>query len=153
GCREVIYNDHLTDWKISAEIIASTLKIEIGRFIVGDIEECMDELKRNNIQCDIIASRNVIEHIYRLDKFYSILYSAQPKALIFSSTTANFKNPASRIKHRRWHRKWEKDYFEKRKLIAREIIPAASNEETEKIAFSTRGLGQEDLKYAITNYL
>ncbi|HTE28298.1 methyltransferase domain-containing protein, partial [Flavitalea sp.] len=106
GCKTVIYNDHLEDWKTSALLIAKAIGVNIDEYIVGDIQDTLEILDKKNIQCDIITSRNVIEHIYKLDTFFNTVYSYQPGALIYSSTTANYHNPASHIKHILWHRKW-----------------------------------------------
>ena len=152
GCKMVIYNDHLEDWKISAEEIAASVGVRIDRYIVGDIRECLEELKREKIQCNIIASRNVIEHIYKLDDFYALLYDFQPGALIFSSTTANYANPGARLKHRMWHRKWEKIYYKQRREIAGQLLSSATDDQLDKIAEATRGLGQDDLKQAIKQF-
>ena len=57
-------------------------------YIVGDIDDTLSALNHKNIQCDIITSRNVIEHIYKLDDFYDAIAHAQPEAWIYSSTTA-----------------------------------------------------------------
>jgi len=39
GCRQVIYSDHLEEWRISAELIAQAINIHIDNYIVGDIAE------------------------------------------------------------------------------------------------------------------
>ena len=95
GCKKVVYSDHLEDWRISAELIANATGITVDHYIVGDIGECLSEIEQLNIHCDIIASRNVVEHIYKLDVFYSSIHSKQPRAIVFSSTTANKSNPAA----------------------------------------------------------
>src|SRR5688572_4704874 len=94
GCRQVIYNDHLEDWKKSAETIATAIGVKIDHYVVGDIHQCMDELQSLNIKCDIIASRNVLEHIYKLEEFYKAIHTQQNQAIVYSSTTANNSNPA-----------------------------------------------------------
>src|SRR5688500_9314795 len=38
GCRTVIYNDHLEDWKTSAQKIAEAIGIKIDEYITGDID-------------------------------------------------------------------------------------------------------------------
>lgn len=152
GCKMVIYNDHLEDWKISAQEIASAVGVPIDRYIVGDIRECLEELEREKIECNIIASRNVIEHIYKLDVFYALLHAYQPGALVFSSTTANYANPGARLKHRIWHRKWEKIYQNQRREIAEQLLPSTAADQLDKVAEATRGLGQDDLKQAISRF-
>lgn len=152
GCRQVIYSDHLEDWRISAELIANAVNIYIDNYIVGDINECLDRLAKFNIQCDVITSRNVIEHIYNLSEFYSSIYIKQPKAIIFSSTTANKQNPAAAIKHMLWHKKWEKVFYGKRLVMIERQSPGMAVHRKLKLAKSTRGLAVNNLKLAIDEY-
>ncbi len=74
GCHKVIYNDHLDDWRLSAQLIAEAAGITIDHYIVGDIGDCLTRLFELHLQCNIITSRNVIEHIYKLDVFYTAVY-------------------------------------------------------------------------------
>jgi len=152
GCGKVIYNDHLEDWKKSAELIAAAIDVQIDLYIVGDIDQCLQELRQKNIECNIITSRNVIEHIYKLDKFYSAIQKYQPAAIIFSSTTANMANPASVIKHVRWHRKWEKVYYGMRVVDIQRHSPGMAADKVKTLATATRGLAAEDLQQAIQQY-
>jgi 2-polyprenyl-3-methyl-5-hydroxy-6-metoxy-1,4-benzoquinol methylase len=152
GCKTVIYNDHLEDWKTSALLIATAMDIKIDEYIVGGIEETLISLKEKEINCDIITSRNVIEHIYKLDDFYNTVATYQPSAIIYSSTTANFHNPASHIKHILWHRKWEKHFLPQRAATIKERLPELSAQELQKLAKSTRGLALNDFDEAIQTY-
>ena len=152
GCHTVIYNDHLDDWRLSAQLIAEAAGITIDHYIVGDIDNCLDVLEKSGIRCDIITSRNVIEHIYKLDVFYSAVHQRQPKAIIVSSTTANKQNPASVVKHIRWHNKWEKVYLGKRAVLIERQSPGLSPTKTNVLAKTTRGLATDDLKEAIEEY-
>jgi hypothetical protein len=152
GCKEVVYSDHLDDWKLSACLIAKAIGVSIDHYIVGDIDDCLKNLEQLNIQCDVITSRNVVEHIYKLDIFYSSIYHKQPHAIIFSSTTANKANPAAALKHRMWHRKWEKIFRGKRLVAIERQSPGMAPFRKEKLARATRGLAGEDLANAIDNY-
>jgi hypothetical protein len=152
GCKKVIYSDHLEDWKTSAELIATAIGVKIDHYIVGDIDRCLDSLDTLNIQCDVITSRNVLEHIYKLDEFFSLIYRKQSKAVIFSSTTANKKNPAAALKHHLWHRKWEKIFRGKRLVTIERESPGMSLFRKQKLAKATRGLAADDLKNAIENF-
>jgi 2-polyprenyl-3-methyl-5-hydroxy-6-metoxy-1,4-benzoquinol methylase len=153
GCRTVIYNDHLEDWRTSAQLIAGAIGIDIDEYIVGDINDTLNTLKQKNIQCDIITSRNVIEHIYKLDEFYSAVAAFQPNAIIYSSTTANYHNPASQIKHRMWHRKWEKIFLPQRMEIIKKKFVTLPEPEVTALAKATRGLALQDFDDAIQRYV
>ncbi|MEO8583132.1 MAG: hypothetical protein ABI415_05010 [Flavitalea sp.] len=152
GCKKVIYNDHLEDWKKSAQSIANAINIQINEYIVGDIGDCLHRLDENGIKCDLIISRNVVEHIYKLDVFYSCVFRKQPNSIIFSSTTANIKNPAAVLKHILWHRKWEKVYQGKRMVFIQRQSPGMSAERVKALAKSTRGLALSDLENAIDDF-
>jgi hypothetical protein len=152
GCKKVVYSDHLEDWKLSAGLIAKAIGVSIDHYIVGDIDDCLNTLEKLNIQCDIITSRNVVEHIYKLDVFYSSIYQKQPRAIIFSSTTANKANPAASLKHKMWHRKWEKIYRGKRLVAIERQSPGMAPFRKAKLAKATRGLAADDLANAIDNY-
>ena len=147
-----MYSDHLEDWKISAELIANAIGVAIDHYVVGDIDDCLSQLQQQNIQCDIITSRNVVEHIYKLDVFYASIYKKQPHAIIFSSTTANKLNPAAALKHSLWHRKWEKVYRGKRLVAIEGQSPGMAAFRKEKLATATRGLAAADLANAIDDY-
>jgi hypothetical protein len=152
GFKQVIYNDHLEDWKISAELIAQAIGIHIDHYIVGDIDDCFERLEKFNIHCDLITSRNVIEHIYQLDVFYQQVHERQPNAVVYSSTTANIKNPLSVIKHKRWHHKWENVYRGKRGVVIERQCPGLTPAKMNNLAVKTRGLANDELAVAIENY-
>ena len=153
GCRKVIYNDHLADWQTSAKLMAEAANIAIDEYVVGDIGECLQVLKDKDLSCDIITSRNVVEHIYKLDEFYRQIYAMQPDAIVFSSTTANISNPASVIKHRLWHRRWEKVFRVKRLSIIKSEFPSLNPSDAEKLAVATRGKALGELRIAISRYI
>lgn len=152
GCKLVIYNDHLEDWKISAALIANAIGVHIDHYIVGDIESCFDRLERFNISCDLIASRNVIEHIYRLDLFYATIHKRQPQAVVVASTTANQSNPLAVVKHRLWHRKWEKVYKGKRLVMIERKARGLTRYKISMLASKTQGLAGAELEEAIEDY-
>ncbi|MEP7258325.1 MAG: hypothetical protein ABI687_08055 [Flavitalea sp.] len=153
GCKKVLYNDHLDDWRISAQLIAEAIGVNIDEYIVGDITDCLNRLKQENIACDIITSRNVVEHIYKLNHFFTSVHELQPGAIVYSSTTANYLNPASRIKHYLWHKKWEKVYRQNRVIIIKREAPGISEDKINLLAGATRGLAADDLSEAISSFL
>jgi 2-polyprenyl-3-methyl-5-hydroxy-6-metoxy-1,4-benzoquinol methylase len=151
GCR-VVYNDLLDDWKKSAELIANACGITIDEYIVGDINTTLDILASKNISCNIITSRNVIEHIYKLEDFYNSIHTHQAGASVYSSTTANYYNPAAHIQHIRWHRKCEHRYVKERAVLIKNTLPDITKENEKKLARATRGLAMEELQKAIVSF-
>ena len=152
GCQLVIYNDFLEEWRLSARLIAEAIDIKIDEYILGDIEETLQALKEKGILCDIITSRNVIEHVYKLDHFYRSFHLHQPQALVYSSTTANFYNPAAHIKHVLWHRKWEKEYYRERMEAIKQTGLVTQKTHLHELAKQTRGLAGNDLTNAVQSY-
>jgi 2-polyprenyl-3-methyl-5-hydroxy-6-metoxy-1,4-benzoquinol methylase len=152
GCKTVVYNDHLEDWKTSAQLIAHAIGIEIDEYIVGDIQDTLTVMSNKAIDCDIITSRNVIEHIYKLDAFFATVARSQPQAIVYSSTTANYHNPAAHVKHILWHRKWEKYFLPQREALIRERLPELPVHEVIALAKATRGLALDDFEMAVQQY-
>lgn len=152
GCGKVIYNDHLSDWQHSAREIADAIGVEVDHYIVGDIGPTLEQLNREHISCNLILSRNVIEHIYQLDRFYELVARLQPEAILYQSTTANAANPGARIQHWLLHRHWEKVFLPKRVKMIERAFPSFHPEETEKLAKLTRGLSWEDIQPIAETY-
>jgi 2-polyprenyl-3-methyl-5-hydroxy-6-metoxy-1,4-benzoquinol methylase len=152
GFQKVIYNDHLEDWKLSAEKIATAIGIAIDEYIVGDIDVTLKNIKEKNISLNLIVSRNVLEHIYKPGNFFASIRKYFPNCVVFSSTTANAANPASVFKHQRWHSKWEKEFLKQRMKIILERISGMNEQEASELARTTRGLAMEDLDRAIEDY-
>ena len=153
GCKKVIYNDILEEWKQNALLIAEAIHQDVDEYIVGNIDETLVVLEKKGILCDIITSRNVIEHIYRLDAFYSIINQYQPKAIVYSSTTANYYNPAMNLQHVLHHTKTEKVYLQMRIDFIKKNFSQLSQENISKLATSTRGYEKSELITAINEFI
>ena len=153
GCGKVVYNDHLQDWKESARLIAAGIGVEVDEYIVGDIDYTLNQLQEKKIELDIITSRNVLEHIYKLDHFFASIAQKQASAIIYSSTTANYNNPASRIKHWFLHNKVDRTYYiPARKKIIQSLFPELSSSKINSLALKTRGLAMDELNSALMAY-
>jgi 2-polyprenyl-3-methyl-5-hydroxy-6-metoxy-1,4-benzoquinol methylase len=151
--KRIVYNDYLPNWKDTAESICKSLKIPITAYITGDIEDVLKYADDAGFKYDIVASRNVIEHIYSLPNFYTLLYKHNPKAVIFSTTTANYHNPAMRFKHYLLHKKVENNiYKDQRKKAIEKEWPSVSPVQLNDLIIKTRGKGQNDFIKAIQQY-
>jgi len=153
GCKKVIYNDILEEWKQNALLIAQAINIDVDEYVVGDIEATLKVLKSNKITLDIITSRNVVEHIYRLDDFYALIDNYQPNAIIYSSTTANFNNPAMNLFHVFYHLKVEKNYRQQRTDFIKTHFPLLDENTLKQLAFSTRGYEKSGILNAVGVFL
>jgi 2-polyprenyl-3-methyl-5-hydroxy-6-metoxy-1,4-benzoquinol methylase len=151
GCKKVIYNDLLEEWKMNAQCIAKAIHWEVDNYLVGDIEITLDNLAKEGVSLDIITSRNVIEHIYELTEFYSAVKEKQPNALIYSSTTANFHNPAMNVQHVLWHRKWKPTYEKQRLAFLTKNYTSYPAKELKKLAKQTNGYRFCDLEEWLSN--
>ena len=151
--KRVVYNDYLPDWKDTAVTISKALQIKIDGFVTGDIDAITKYAYVENFLFDIIASRNVIEHIYNLDFFYEEVHRHNPAAVIFSTTSANFHNPAMRLKHYLLHKKIEKEQY--RPLRIKELQkmwPDIADRQLHQLADLTRGKAKKDFTDAVEAY-
>jgi 2-polyprenyl-3-methyl-5-hydroxy-6-metoxy-1,4-benzoquinol methylase len=151
--RRVVYNDYLPDWKNCAASICKALNIDIDAYITGDIDNLLQYATDNKFRFDIIASRNVIEHIYSLPFFYTEVYRHNSDSIIFSTTSANFHNPAMRLKHYLLHLKIEKtQYLPYRKNVLKQEWPAITEKQLTELSTLTRGKAKGDFLVAIEDY-
>ncbi len=152
GCKKVIYNDILEEWKQNALLIAAAIDIDVDEYLVGNIDDTLVELEVKNIKCDIITSRNVIEHIYQLDAYYLAIIKFQPQAIVYSSTTANFYNPAMNLQHVLHHTKTEKIYRSLRFTFIQSTFPHLTAETVTKLAKWTQGYESSLLIKAVEDF-
>ena len=151
--KRVVYNDYLPDWKSTAESICKTLHIDIDGYVTGDIDAVLNYAATEGFTFDIIASRNVIEHIYSLPFYYEEICRHNPAAVIFSTTSANFQNPVMRLKHYLLHKKIEKEqYLPYRKKELQKEWPAINTKQLNELATLTRGKAKEDFSNALADY-
>lgn len=153
GFKKIYFNDYFPQWADYAKIVCTKLDIQIDDFIPGDIDAVISYAKNNNICFDIIASRNVVEHIYNLRGFYSKLYQSGITSLCYATTTANFHNPAMRLKHHWYHAKVERTLFKKqRETYIKELTPAINETDLKSLIELTRGRAFEDFTNAVDLY-
>jgi len=152
GLKRFDYNDYLPEWQNTAKLVCDKIGARIQSYITGDINAVIDFAAKENLQYDIIVSRNVIEHIYSLDKFYTALYQHNSSAVIYSTTTANYHNPVMKWYHMYIHKKFEKAYRQHRINEIKKIQPAFSEEQLIRVAEVTRGKAQTDFKIAIEKF-
>ncbi|MEP7256650.1 MAG: methyltransferase domain-containing protein [Ferruginibacter sp.] len=153
GFKQVYFNDYFPQWADYAKIICSKLDITLTGFISGDIDAVIDHGKKNDVYFDIVASRNVVEHIYDLRSFYSKLYQSNLTTVCYATTTANYHNIAMRLKHYWYHNKAEKTTYQKqREEYIKELMPAASSNDLLQLVKLTRGRAFKDFTNAIDMY-
>ncbi len=153
GFKKVYFNDYFPQWAGYAKIICSKLAITIDDFISGDIDAVIDYGKANNIHFDILASRNVVEHIYRLRDFYTKLYQSDITTICYATTTANYHNPAMRLKHYWHHYQVEKKVYKKQRAgFIKELVPGITSADINALIKITRGRAFADFTNAVDLY-
>jgi hypothetical protein len=152
--KATIYNDFDGNWTNAAARLTKELDIPISYFITGTIEDVDTILRNNSILADIIASRNVLEHIYDIKDYHVKIFKHNPKAIVYSTTTANYQNLAMRYLHRYIHYKAEKSYLLNQRInIITKKYPHLNDSEIRKIAKFTRGTALADFEIKVNEYL
>lgn len=153
GFKKTVYNDYFPEWHQPAKVLCNALEVTIDDYVDGDIDNVVKDAAAKNIQYDIVASRNVIEHIYDLPVFYRLLYGHNPKAVIYSSTTANYHNPAMHLQHILIHKKADKNIYRPQRINeAKKLRPGSNDTELNKLADVTRGKAKKDFIDAVNNF-
>ena len=154
GFKRFDYNDHLPEWQPTAAAVCKQTGSSITDYVTGDINSVANFASANNFQYNLIVSRNVIEHIYSLSAFYSVIFKHNPKAITYSTTTANFHNPAMRLYHIYIHKKVERSYYlEQRKGEIKKLQPLLAENKLNDLALITRGKGQQDFVQAVNDFV
>ncbi len=154
GFKQVYFNDYFPQWAEYAKIICRKLDIPMTGYITGDIDALIDHGKKNNLSFDIVASRNVIEHIYDLGNFYSKLFQSNLTRVCYATTTANYHNIAMRLKHYWYHNKVEKATYKKqREEYIKESVPGIPSKDLGELVTLTRGRAFADFTNTIDGYL
>lgn len=153
GFRRFDYNDYLPEWQSTAEAVCKSVGISIHDYITGDINEVVDFAASEGFIYDIVVSRNVIEHIYSLPKFYASIFKHNRAAVIFSTTTANYHNPVMRLYHIYIHKKVERLYYGNQRMEEiKKINPLINENDLVKLKELTRGKGQQDFIEAVKSF-
>ncbi len=153
GFKQVYYNDYFPQWAGYARTICEKLNIPVTDYITGDIDTVIDYGINNHIRFDIIASRNVVEHIYDLKHFYTRIYQSNLTDLCYATTTANYHNIAMRLKHYVFHYQVEKNQFKKqREEYLKELRPSITTTDLKKLVALTRGRAFTDFTNSVDAY-
>jgi hypothetical protein len=153
GFKKVYFNDYFPQWAGYAKIICDKLNITMDDYISGDIDAVIDYGKANNLSFDIVASRNVVEHIYDLQSFYEKLYQSGLTTVCYATTTANYHNLAMRLKHYWYHNKIEKTTYKKqRQDFITALVPGINTKDLIQLVKLTRGRAFADFTKTIDLY-
>lgn len=174
GIGIVIYNDIYNVSCCDAKHIAESIGNEADFYVNGDIDDVLDLLSKSNINCNAIASWDVIEHIYDIDSFLSkVSYLSNGPLTVVMSSGANTFNPFIRRKlikiqlrfeHKERKKEWghkERDSFKSFFKARREIIfkylleldEKLTEEEIVQLTRNTRGMIEADIKKCVDNFM
>jgi 2-polyprenyl-3-methyl-5-hydroxy-6-metoxy-1,4-benzoquinol methylase len=170
GVGMVVYSDIYSVSAEDAQKIGKSLGLEADIYIPGEIDDVIQYLNKNMIECDAVASYDVIEHIYNIDDFLKKLHLLSSGNMsIFMASAANERNPYIDYKLKSMHRVFE--YRDREKKygrkptdatqaiidLRREIIvkyyPKLSSIEVENLTKLTRGLVVSDIRIAVDEYI
>lgn len=169
GIGKVVYCDIYDVSCHDAKVIGKALHNEAEAYVEGDIHQLIDYLKMNVMDVDVMASNDVIEHIYDIDEYLRRLADVPgPDFRASLVTTANIfnKRNSNKLMKMQYARENEDlgDYFGHKERDARtayisirramisEHSPELDDQVVEKLAKLTRGMRKEHIVQAVDNY-
>ena len=167
GFGKIIINDIDKSFIKSAQTLAIGLNISVDQFITGDINTIQKECFF--IKPDAIVGTDIIEHIYNLNSFFTIMKEINSNMVSVFTTGSNPENYFKIKKLRALQFKDEHtggiaddfgfadsqshpSYFQIRKDIISAINPEFDEMLIIKMAKLTRGLNREDIKQVVLQY-
>ena len=169
GIGKVIYNDIYDVSCRDARLIAESLGLPADEYVCGDVDELLRVLRQKQLFCDVLASYDVIEHIYDVPSFLEKMGdSSTGPSIIFMASAANTRNPFIRRTLSRMHIQHEHEdrgekYGHKERdtlrsfySVRRELIeshsPELSQEVVALLAQNTRGMIKKDIITSVEEY-
>lgn len=166
----VIHNDIYEISCEDAQCIGNDLDLPADYYIPGNIDDVINFRNKHDINVNVIANYDVIEHIYDIDDFLNKLkLLSNSSQSVFFASAANELNPMIKRKLRNQHIFFEnKDRDPKfgrkptdetralikvRKEIISEVKSDMNSKDIEKLAELTRGMMIGQIKQAVTKYL
>jgi len=174
GMGNVIYNDIYDVSCHDSKCIAKSIENEADYYIPGDIDDVLVFLRKENINCNAVASCDVIEHIYDIKSFFRKIPLLSDSALnVVMSSAANIFNPSIRkaymaaaveVEHKDREKIWGhkerdclKSYLKVRSEMVceylQELDEKLSEVEIAQLAKNTRGMIKPDILKCVDDYL
>ncbi len=169
GIGTVLYNDPYEVSCRDARLTAGALGLEAEAYIPGEVDETLEALRGSGVSCDVVASNNVIEHVYDARAFLHAMRRFSDGPLVVThATTANPLNPRVRWvtmkihrerefhdRERAWGRKetgTHRSYLQLRREMIRQAAPDLDEETVRRLARLTRGLRRDDILAAVERH-
>jgi len=170
GVPTVVYTDIYDVSCRDVRIIGETIHNKPDYYVEGDINDVISFFKTQGLECDVIASYDVIEHIYDIEGFFSKLHDIPGDLLtVVMASGANMYHPLIRrhimkkqreIEHKNRLEEWghkKRDSLQAYHTIRKEIIHAYDGNltmrEVENLARVTRGKIKADILLCVDAYL
>lgn len=173
GIGTVIYNDIYDVSCEDAQQIAKSIGNEADYYVQGDIDDMFIFLREKNINCDAIASFDVIEHVYEIESFFEKIpsLSNNPMSVVMSSGAnifnllirkrltrkqleAEFEDREKKYGHK--ERDCLKSYLSSRKDMilkySKKLNKVLGEKEIEQLARMTRGKIEADIQKCVDEY-
>jgi 2-polyprenyl-3-methyl-5-hydroxy-6-metoxy-1,4-benzoquinol methylase len=169
GIGHVIYNDIYDVSCEDARLIADSLRIPADAYVCGDVDELIDYFMKEGVFCDVVASYDVLEHIYSVESFLSKLTtSSNGPSTICMASAANPRNPIIRRNLTKMHLIYEyqsrpkafghkerdtlRPFYAVRREAIENYAPELSEREVEILATNTRGKIIKDILASVDEY-
>tara|TARA_B110000003_G_scaffold263389_1_gene287017 strand:+ start:19417 stop:20514 length:1098 start_codon:yes stop_codon:yes gene_type:complete len=170
GIGMVIHNDIYEVSCKDAQCIGNDLDLVANYYIPGDIDDVINFRNERDININVIANYDVIEHIYDIEDFLNKLKLLSDSCQsVFFASGANELNPRIKKKLRQQHIHFEnndrefkvgkkptdetRSLIEVRKIIISELNLDLNLEEIDQLVELTRGMMVDKIKQAATNYV
>ena len=165
----VIYTDIYKPSCIESAKVAEKLGLKCDYYIHGDIDKVITFVKENKLNVDVLGNYDVIEHIYDIRYFLSNLKNLSNHKSRFLASGANGANPKIKLQLKKLHYQMEylgREYkfgrkptdatqplLKIREQIIREELPELDPRTISMLAKGTRGLIQQDILKATSEFL
>lgn len=174
GVGTVIYNDIYDVSCHDSKLIAESVGNEANYYVQGDIDDVLAFLRTSNLNCNAVASYDVIEHIYDIEYFFErISFFSGGSLTVVMSSGANTFNPL--IRRKEMKKQLEVEYKDREKKLGhkerdclksflkvrkemiyeylQEIDKELTKEKITQLASNTRGMMEADIQKCVDEYL
>lgn len=173
GIKNVYYNDIYEVSVKDAKVISDELGYARTRYITGDLDAVINYSQNNNVKFNLIASYDVIEHIYDLNDYFSnINKCCEKKYGILMASSANSYNASIVRKLKEQHDDIEnndreevygckkRDSLKAYRTIRERIIKSyitnlkynINEMNLEEFLILTKGMKKEDIELSLEKY-
>lgn len=168
GIGTVVYNDINEQMNQDAHQLALYFGLSADHYITGDIDATISFCKSHSLSCDVVASYDVIEHVYDIEYFLAQLPQLSSDSLsIMMTSSANGRNPFISRELKKLHQVHEYEerisdwgspnrsmnsFYQERIDIITKLDSSLNDDEKHKLALATRGKRSDDIAAIVSRY-